>query len=298
MGTNWKAWRTRKYKQLDFEFVGDHIVIMYMNNPPVNAHGIQIVHDMDDAWAGIREDNDVRCVILTGDDTTYKGKHYFSAGADIKDWSGRDFGQGLPGFESWVDGKWEFMPREERPMIMPRGSLQVEAIHNSGKVSIAMVNGTCAGAACDFVLACDLSIAADDIIMQWSYILRGIAPFEGGCWLLPRRIGIHKAFDLLTTGRTITAKEADDLGILNKVVPRDQLRDAVMEYAKWYGEKGPPLAIGGTRHMIYTGLEQSFRDHLDSTIFIQGNFKPDRKEAMAAWVEKREPHYEGKGTDR
>jgi 2-(1,2-epoxy-1,2-dihydrophenyl)acetyl-CoA isomerase len=161
-----------------------------------------------------------------------------------------------------------------------------------------MVNGTCAGAACDFVLSCDLSVAADDIVMLWSYILRGIAPVEGGTWLLPRRIGINRAFEILTTGRSVPAKEAFDLGILNKIVPHNQLRDAVIEYAEWYGEKGPPLAIGAARHLIYTGLQQNFRDHLDSIVFANGNVVPDRKEAMAAWVEKREPKFEGKGAER
>ena len=86
------------------------------------------------------------------------------------------------------------------------------------------------------------------------------------------------------------------LGIFNKVVPHNQLRNTTLEYAKWFAE-GPPLALGITRMLVYQGLQLNYEEHLNALDLTYGNLAPDRREAMAAWVEKREPHYEGKGIE-
>jgi len=282
MGNNFKAWRNKKYEQASIEMVGDHLVIVYFDNPPVNAGGWPNVISLDEIYAGIREDDDIRCSIITGKDTAYKDKHYFCAGADIKEWSGRD--EGASKYEEPV-----------RPMQFPRHAFECEASYLASKPSIAMVNGAAVGYGADWVLVSDLAIAADDASIGWVYILRGIAPYEGGTWLLPKIVGLRKAMELLTTGRIIDAEEAYRLNIFNKVVPHDQLRDATLEYAQWYAEKGPPLALGVTRTLIYEGLNMSFHQHLQMVEMANSIVGPDRKEAMAAWVERREPKFEYKG---
>lgn len=287
MGYDLKAWRKKKYGTVTLEMVGDHIVIVYFDNPPVNAGNIQMVRELDEIWLGIREDGDIRCSVVSGVDTPYKGKHYFCAGADVKAWSGRD--RGINEFADYT------IPR---PMIFPRHAYECEACYNTGKPSIAMVNGTAVGFGADWAIQCDITLAAEDARIGWVYILRGIAPYEGGTWLLPRRIGVNRAMELLTTGEIIDAQEAFRLGIYNKVYPHDQLREATLEYAQWYAEKGPPLALGATRSLVYMGLQQGLREHLEAVEMANGNVWPDREEAMLAWVEKRDPKYKYDGAKR
>ena len=283
MGIDFKAWRKKTYKNVSLEMVGDHIMIVYFDKPPVNVGDWDTVISFDEIYRGIREDDDIRCIINSGKDTPYKGKHYFCAGADIKQWSGRD--KDMPG-----------IPRPPvRPMIFPRHNFECEAGFLASKPFISMVNGTAVGFGADWILISDIAIASEDARIGWTYIRVGIPPYEGGTWLLPRRVSVNIAMELLTTGRIIDADEALRLGIFNKVVPHNQLRDATLELATWYAEKGPPLAIGATRSLIWQGLTQGFHQHLQAVELAEGCVGPDRREAMAAWVEKREPHYEYKG---
>ena len=236
---------------------------------------------LSEIYHSIGEDEDIRCSIITGNDTAYKGKHYFSAGADVKAWSGRDKGTVK-------------RAHAVRPMIFPVSPNRCLDCYNSDKPSIAMVNGTAIGAGADHAIATDITIASDDARIGWLYILRGLIPDDGGCWLLTKRIGINRAMELLLTGKIIDAEEAYRLGIFNKVVPHDQLRDATMEYANWFA-KGPPLAIGATRRLAWQSLSQTYHEHMEAVTFAAPNVGADRREGMAAWAEKREPHYEGKG---
>ena len=284
MGYDFTAWRKVKYPTISLEMVGDHIVIINFDNPPVNAENWESVVALDTIWDGIRNDDEIRCTIITGNDREYKGKHYFCAGADIKQWSGRD--KDMP----------DISTPPVRPQIFPRHAFECEAGFIGSKPFLAMVNGTAVGVGADWAIVSDMTIASDDARIGWVYILRGIAPYEGGTWLLPRRVGVNIAFELLTTGRIIEADEALRLGIFNKVVPHNQLRDATLEYARWYAEKGPPLAIGATRTLIYTGLTQDYHSHMQMVELAEGNIAPDRIEAMAAWVEKREPKFQYKGS--
>ncbi|MDD5038844.1 MAG: enoyl-CoA hydratase/isomerase family protein, partial [Dehalococcoidales bacterium] len=272
----------KNYEQASLEIVGDHIVIVSFDNPPVNAGVWANVYSLDDIYAGIREDDDIRCSIITGNDTPYKGKHYFCGGADIKEWSGSDTG-----------ATQESGP--VRPMVFPRHAFECESSYLASKPSIAMVNGAAIGYGADWVLMSDLAIASDDATIGWVYILRGIAPYEGGTWMLPQIVGMRKAMELLTMGTIIDAEEGYRLNIFNKVVPHNQLRDTALEWAKWYAEKGPPLALGVTRTLIREGLNMSFHQHLQMVEMANSIVGPDRKEAMAAWVEKREPKFEYKG---
>ena len=283
MGYDFTAWRRDTYPSVSLEFVGEHICIIYFDNPPVNAENWESVVALDNIWRGIREDDGIRCTIITGKDTPYKGKHYFCAGADVKQWSGRD--KKMP----------DIPTPPVRPQIFPRHAFECEASYLASKPFIAMVNGTAVGVGADWAIVADMTIASDDARIGWVYILRGIAPYEGATWLLPRRVPTNIAFELLTTGRIIEAEEAARLGIFNKVVPHEQLREATLEYARWYAEKGPPLAIGATRTLIYTGLNQDYHTHLQMVELAEGNIGPDRIEAMAAWVEKREAKFQYKG---
>jgi len=286
---DFKAWRKGKYPAAAVEMVGDHIVIVYFDNPPVNAANRDRISDSEPAiFEGIAKDDDIRCVILTGRDAEYKGKHYFCAGADVKGWSASD-------------ADTEEAPRIPenyvRPMVFPRAYPECELVWNCGKPSIAMVNGAATGVGADWAIVTDITVAADDARIGWSYVQRGVVAMEGGTWLLPRRVGVNRAMELLVTGNIIDAEEAYRIGVFNKVVPHDQLMEATMEYAQWF-VKGPPTTIGITRAMVWQGLDMTFPEHLKSIELAAGCINADRAEAMKAWVEKRGARYDGMGRPR
>lgn len=286
MGYDFKAWRKKQYPAAAVEMVGDHLVIVYWDNPPVNAANRERITESEPAiFDGIAKDDDIRCVIVTGRDTPYKGKHYFCAGADVKRWSGRD------------KGAEPETPEYIRPMVFPRAFPECEALWQCGKPSIAMVNGAATGVGADWAIVTDVTIAADDARIGWSYVQRGVVAMEGGTWLLPRRVGVNRAMDLLITGRIIEAQEAKEMGIFNYVVPHSQLKDFTLNYAQWF-IKGPPTTIGITRAMVWQSLDMTFPEHLKSIELAAGCINEDRAEAMAAWVEKREAHYSGQGRPR
>ena len=287
---DFKAWRKGKYDAASIEMVGDHIVIVYFDNPPVNAANRDRVTVSEPAiFEGIAKDDDIRCVIITGKDEPYKGKHYFCAGADVKQWSARD--------EDTPDAPPQILDGFVRPMVFPRGAPECLLLWECGKPSIAAVNGAATGVGADWAIVTDITIAADDARIGWSYVQRGVVAMEGGTWLLPRRIGVNRAMELLVTGNIIDAEEAYRIGVFNKLVPHDQLMDATMEYAKWF-VKGPPTTIGITRAMVWQGLDMTFPEHLKSIELAAGCINADRAEAMKAWVEKREPKFEGMGRPR
>lgn len=286
---DFKAWRKKKYPQAAVEMVGDHIAVVYFDNPPVNAVSRERISESEpEIFDGIAKDDDIRCVILTGRDTEYKGKHYFCAGADVKRWSARDEDTDtIPMIEEGF----------VRPNVFPRAFIECEAVWQCGKPSIAMVNGAATGVGADWAIVTDITIASDDARIGWSYVQRGVVAMEGGTWLLPRRIGVNRAMELLITGKIIEADEAYRIGIFNKMVPHEQLWDATMEYAQWF-VKGPPTTIGITRAMVWQGLDMTFPEHLKSIELAAGCINADRKEAMKAWVEKREANYDGLGRPR
>lgn len=256
----------------------NHIAIVTINRPPMNPIGVRCLLELDAAFRDIKYDNGIRVSIITG-----AGDRAFCAGADVKEWSASDFGKRPEEIKALDEAM-------RRPMVFPRHAEESSAIFLTGKPSIAMVNGVAVGVGADWVATADLAIASERARIGWVYILRGLYPVEGGTWLLPRIVGLRKAMELLLTGDIIDAEEALGLGIFNKVVPHDQLMDATMKLANKIANKTSPSAVAVTRHLVYTGLGQSFRDHLDSMEAAgRAVSEEHRKEAMLAWVEKREP---------
>lgn len=236
----------------------------------------------DRYWRGllqvIKNDPKIRVVVITG-----AGDRAFSSGANIKEWGGRE--------AAMKEGK------TERPSVataIGEGTtvpyLWLRALQ---KPSIAMVNGLAVGMGADLAFACDMRIASDKAWFQWAYILRGMVPMDGGCWLLPRLVGPAKAMEILMTGDRIPADEALRLGMVNKVVPHAKLRETTMELANKIA-KGPFAAIQLVRYTVYTGLSLSFQETLDLSMLAANLERETIAEGMiAAGVEKRKPDFKG-----
>lgn len=169
------------------------------------------------------------------------------------------------------------------------------ALHRIPKPTIAKVGGVAAGAGCNMALACDLIVASDQARFCQIFARRGLSIDFGGSWLLPRLIGLHRAKQLALLADMVSAEEAADLGLVNRVVPAAELDDAVAEWASRLAT-GPPIALSMTKSMLNQSFEVSFVHALEDEARCQMvNFATaDTAEALAAFVDKRSPRFEGR----
>jgi enoyl-CoA hydratase/carnithine racemase len=163
------------------------------------------------------------------------------------------------------------------------------------KPYIGSINGAAAGAGMDLASLCDIRIASDRARFGMVYVRMGVTPANGGCYLLPRIIGVTKALELIWTGRLIDAQEALRIGYVSRVVPADELAAATKEFA---GElaKGPSIAIQWDKRLVHQcldlDLKSAFRAHSEVISMVLRT--EDAREGPRAWVEKREPVFKGR----
>lgn len=155
---------------------------------------------------------------------------------------------------------------------------------------IARVNGVAVGAGCDLALACDLVIASDRAKFGQFWVRRGLVPDLGGVYLLPRLIGLHRAKELVLTGRLVDAAEAERLGLVNEVVAHEELDAAVARVA---GElaANPPAAVAMAKQLLNSSFERDFEQLLELVKFgnIHLTETADFKAAVAAWLASEKP---------
>jgi 2-(1,2-epoxy-1,2-dihydrophenyl)acetyl-CoA isomerase len=169
------------------------------------------------------------------------------------------------------------------------------ALHQIPKPVIAKVDGPAVGAGCNLALGCDLIVASERASFCEIYARRGISLDFGGSWLLPRLVGLHKAKELALLAERIPAREAERIGLVNRVVPTEEL-DACID--DWAGRlaAGPPLALGMSKRLLTHSLETTLRESLDAeamTVAVNASTE-DMREAFQAFVEKRPPRFKGR----
>ncbi|MDP6978989.1 MAG: enoyl-CoA hydratase-related protein [Myxococcota bacterium] len=169
------------------------------------------------------------------------------------------------------------------------------SLHRIGKPTIAAVNGTAAGGGCNLALGCDIVFAAESARFAEIFINRGLALDYAGTWLLPRLVGLQRAKDLAFRGELIDAKEALALGLVLEVLPDAALTDRVAEYARTIAAK-PPIALGLIKQGLNRATAWDFETALEYEVEAQAQClgTHDFREAMAAWMQKREGKYEGR----
>jgi 2-(1,2-epoxy-1,2-dihydrophenyl)acetyl-CoA isomerase len=170
----------------------------------------------------------------------------------------------------------------------------VLAIRALGKPVIAAVNGPAAGAGMSLALACDARIAADAASFVPAFINIGLVPDSGGTWLVRRLLGSARAFEWLSTGRRLGADEARDWGLVNEVVPADELMERANEVAEIFAAM-PTVAVGHTKRLLDAAETNTFEQQLELEAVTQAELvgSPDFKEGVAAFLEKREPRFTG-----
>jgi len=227
------------YKDLKFQ-IEDRIAIITLDRPEYrNAFSTEMLESWADAIERSQRDPEVHVLILTGE-----GKS-FCAGGDVKNFMS-------PDLTPW--SMKNFLQEKVHPVA--------HAVEKLDKPLIAAINGSAYGAGMDMALMCDMRIASDRAEFCESYIKLGMAPGDGGAFLLPRLVGIAKAMEWLLTGKTIDLEEALRFGLVNRVVPHDQLMAETLKMAKRIADYSP-FGIRATKRAVYQSLSSDLTHHLD-----------------------------------
>jgi enoyl-CoA hydratase/carnithine racemase len=223
-------------------------------------------------------DRSARVIVLTG------AGRAFCAGLDLVAQMSSPQGT-LGGLGSLDSNPGELSLRDAPPVVL----------HNIDTPTICALNGGAAGYGLDLALGCDIRIAAESAKLNPGFAKRGILPESGGTWLLPRIVGYAKAAEIAFTGRTLLAKEAHELGLVNRVVPDAELADATAALA---GEiaANAPLAVRAIKRMMRAAETETFEQNVHH-VFLQ--LLPllrtkDFQEGVAAFMEKRPAQFEGR----
>ena len=169
------------------------------------------------------------------------------------------------------------------------------ALHRIPKPVIAKVNGVAVGAGMNLALGCDLILAAETARFSEIFAKRGLSIDFGGSWLLPRLVGMHRAKELALFGDIISAKEAQEMGLVNRVVPAGQLDALAADWASRLAA-GPPLALAMTKRLLTNAFSVSMDEALEAEGWAQtvNGGTEDTREAIQAFLDKREPKFKGR----
>lgn len=161
--------------------------------------------------------------------------------------------------------------------------------------TIAKVRGVAVGAGCNLALVCDLVVASETARFSQIFARRGLSVDFGGSWILPRRVGLHRAKELALLADIIGAGEAQEMGLVNRVLPDGELDAFVDDWAKRLAA-GPPIALAMTKRLLNNSLNVTLEEALDDEGLSQTvNFSTrDTIEAVRAFLDKREPVFEGR----
>src|SRR5262247_4623666 len=252
------------------------IVTLTLNRPEsLNAMNEAMMGEIERLLIELEADTAVRVVVLTG------AGRAFSSGGDQK----RD---GTPVPPSFFEGD----PGGALIERLNRCVLSMQRLH---KPIIGSINGVAAGAGMNIALATDLRIASEAARFGEVFTRVGLVPDGGGTYFLPRLVGTAKAMELMLLADIIDAQEALRIGLVNWVVPADQLQDETQKLAERLAQ-GPTLAYGLVKTGLYQSLTMSLEDVLNMEARNQAMAarSQDRAEGVAAFREKRQPHFLGR----
>ena len=189
-------------------------------------------------------------------------------------------------------------PGEEPPhqmTAMRSVARAIEGLHDLPQPTIAKVPGVAAGAGCSLALGCDLVVAGERARFSMIFAKRGLALDGGASWLLPRLMPLHKAKALAFFAEILSAEEADDFGLVNRVVPQDELDGFVQGWAERLAA-GPPIALSLSKRLLDDSHSRSLQEALEAEAMAQAITlsSKDTADAFRAFVEKREPRFEGR----
>jgi enoyl-CoA hydratase len=245
-----------------------HVALIQLNRPKeLNALNLQLMGEMRDALKELDENDDVRAIIITGNERA------FAAGADIKQMAGKTAIDmlNIDQFSTW------------------------DQIRKTKKPIIAAVSGFALGGGCELAMTCDMIVASETAQFGQPEIKIGVMPGAGGTQRLTKAIGKAKAMEMVLTGKLMSADEAEKHGLINRVVPVELYLEEAFKLAGEVAQMSPVAA-----KLAKESVNRSFETNLDEGLhFERKNFylcfaSEDQTEGMNAFVEKRKPEFKGR----
>jgi enoyl-CoA hydratase len=244
------------------------VALVTLHRPEaLNALSFDLLDELATVLEALDADPTCRAIVITG-----AGERAFAAGADIR----------------------ELAPQTSASLATGRRFATWDRLAAVGLPLIAAVRGFALGGGCELAMTCDMIVAAEDATFGQPEIRLGVMPGGGGTQRLTRAIGKARAMELILTGRTMTAAEADAHGLITMVVPADATVDAALELAGRIAAM-PPLAVRAAKAAILDAGEQRLGDGLarERAAFFRLFDTDDQAEGMAAFIEKRSPTWSG-----
>ena len=270
------------YQEILFE-VADPVATVTLNRPErLNAWTDRMAAEVRHAMAQAEADPRVVVIVLTG------AGRGFCAGADLDRLKGISEGRrgdgavpelaadpGDPTMDASFRGTYTYLMSIRKPVV-------------------AAVNGPCAGMALPIALACDLRFASERAVFTTAFSRRGLVAEWGISWLLPRLVGPAHALDLLFSARKVGAVEAERMGLVNRVVPHDELAKAVREWAEDVAAHCSPTSLRIMKRQVWEHLTETL-GHAEQEavrLMIESFSRPDFREGVVSFLEKRPPRFE------
>ncbi len=259
------------YENLEYEVRDGVAFITLAREKAANALNLALCEELADAALAAGEDASVRAVVLGA-----KGK-MFCAGGDLS-----AFGDAAG----------------EAPTLLRKMTLHLHAaVSNLARMDapvVAAVNGTAAGAGFSLACATDLAVAGESAKFTMAYTRAGLTPDGSSTWFLPRLIGRRLTLELMLTNRMLSAEEACDWGLVNQVVPDDQVAGTAAELAAKLAQ-GPTRSFGAVKQLVLSSGDESLETQmeLESSCIARASGTPDGQEGIAAFLAKRPPKFTG-----
>jgi enoyl-CoA hydratase/carnithine racemase len=254
--------------------IADGVATITLNRPEkMNAFTGEMMEEWLAALEDSRTNPEVRAIVMTGTGRA------FTTGGDIEGF-GASAGR---------------TPQGIREHLVGGSQRLIRRIAEINKPVIAALNGFATGGGLDIALACDIRFAAESARFAETYAKMGLIPGMGGAYLLPRIVGVAKALELFWSTDWVDAREAERIGLVNKVFPDADLMGATLAFARKVAD-GAPLAVQTIKRLVRTGLGQDLTTALDmvASEMTVVRSSEDHKEALAAFKEKRTPRFTGK----
>jgi enoyl-CoA hydratase len=249
--------------------IDDGIAVVTVDRPPVNALNLKLQDEIKAVFEELSKIREVGAVIITGG-----GVKAFIAGADIKMLSEKD-----------SKGAYKLSISTQSVLTM---------IEEFEKVVLAAVNGLALGGGCEVALACDMRVADESALFGFPEVGLGLLPGAGGTQRLARLVGIGKAKELILTGDPIDAKKAKAIGLVERIAPKGKSLNEAIRVAERVLLRGP-VAVTNAKKAINKGISMSLDEglKLEAKLFSELFETQDKKEGVAAFIEKRKPKFVG-----
>jgi len=263
-----------QFETVIYDRDGDVSLITFNRPDALNALSLQLTRDID---AAIRQaiDDKARVIVLTANGRA------FCSGGDLRE----------------MKSMWEREGRIEAFLEDPLAALHgvIRLIRETPIPVIAAVNGVCAGAGTNIALACDLVVAAENASFNEAFVKIGLTPDCGGSFFLPRAIGEKLAAELFMTGESVSAERAAQFGMINRVVPTDDLLVDTLMLAKRLAE-APTAGIGRIKKLLNASYSNSLEEQLalEHELQIESGKSDDFREGVSAFFEKRTANFTGR----